>query len=138
MDRISPARRSANMAKIRSRDTKPELAVRRLVYRMGYRYRLHAPRLPGRPDLVFSLRKRVIFVHGCYWHRHRRCRFAYLPKSNVEFWRKKFKSNTARDTWVNKELAQLGWEVLTVWECEVRDLEGLRTKLARFLDHADS
>ena len=138
MDTISPARRSAVMARIKGRNTGPELAVRRLVHGMGYRFRLHRKDLPGRPDLVFSPRKKVIFVHGCYWHRHEGCRFAYSPKSNLEFWTTKFSSNVARDRRVEQELAQLGWKVLTIWECEIADAERLRGNLVEFLADADS
>lgn len=138
MDTITPARRSAVMARIRGRDTKPEMTVRRLVHAMGYRFRLHRSELPGSPDLVFSPRRKIVFVHGCYWHRHPGCRFAYSPKSNVEFWTRKFDSNIARDQRVEEELEHLGWNVLTIWECEVSDKERLRARLADFLTNADA
>jgi DNA mismatch endonuclease (patch repair protein) len=138
MDTISPERRSAVMARIKGTNTRPELAVRRLVHGMGYRFRLHRKDLPGRPDLVFSPRRKVIFVHGCYWHRHEGCRFAYAPKSNQEFWATKFDSNVARDRRVEQELVHLGWKVLTVWECEIADTERLRSNIAEFLADADS
>ena len=99
---------------------------------------MHRRDLPGSPDLVFSPRKKVIFVHGCYWHRHQACRFAYSPKSNVGFWTRKFDSNVARDKRVEEELEHLGWRVLTIWECEVSDAERLRARLAGFLADADS
>ncbi len=104
MDLISPQRRSANMARIRGRDTTPELAVRRLTHSLGYRFRLHRRDLPGTPDLVFPARRKVVFVHGCFWHRHPGCRFAYEPRSNVEFWRAKFAANIARDARTRGEL----------------------------------
>ncbi|WP_312016752.1 very short patch repair endonuclease [Bradyrhizobium japonicum] len=138
MDTVSKERRSAVMARIRGRDTKPEMAVRRLVHAMGYRYRLHGRSLPGSPDLVFSARKKVIFVHGCYWHRHQGCRFAYSPKSNVDFWTRKFSLNVSRDRRAETELKRLGWEVLTIWGCEVSDVERLRMRLVDFLTDADA
>ena len=124
------------MAGIRGRDTKPELAVRRAVYRLGFRYRLHVRNLPGTPDLVFPRRRAVLFVHGCFWHRHTGCRLAYEPKSNVEFWRLKFARNVARDATATSQLADMGWEVLTIWECEVRETADLSVVLERRLSHA--
>lgn len=133
MDIVSPQRRSEMMSGIRGRDTKPEIAVRRLAHSLGYRFRLHRRDLPGTPDLVFPGRKKVVFVHGCFWHRHSRCRFAYEPKSNVETWRSKFETNVSRDARVRRELDAMGWDVLTVWECETANLETLATKLVDFL-----
>jgi DNA mismatch endonuclease (patch repair protein) len=124
------------MAGIRDRDTKPELAVRRAVHRLGFRYRLHVRNLPGTPDLVFPRRHAVLFVHGCFWHRHTGCRLAYEPKSNVEFWRRKFAGNIARDVTTTSQLRDKGWEVLTVWECEVREAADLSEVLAGRLTHA--
>ena len=138
MDLISPERRSANMAQIRGRDSKTEVAVRRLVHRLGYRFRLHRRDLPGTPDLVFPARRKVVFVHGCFWHRHPGCRFAYEPKSNVEFWRTKFATNTQRDARVERELEQMAWDVLTVWECETANDGVLTAVLRRFLGDAVS
>lgn len=138
MDIVSRERRSEMMSAIRGKDTKPEMVVRKLVHRLGYRFRLHRRDLPGSPDLVFPGRRKVIFVHGCFWHRHRGCRFAYHPKSNVETWRTKFETNIARDARVRSELVQNGWDVLTIWECETADLELLTNKLTNFLDDADS
>lgn len=109
------------MSRIRGRDTGPEMTVRRAAHRLGHRYRLHRRDLPGTPDLVFPRQRKVLFVHGCFWHRHSRCRFAYEPKSNVEFWRLKFASNVQRDERVRQELERVGWRVLTLWECEVKD-----------------
>lgn len=136
VDIISPKQRSANMARIRGRDTKPEIAVRKLVHRLGYRFRLHRRDLPGTPDLVFPALRRVIFVHGCFWHRHPHCRFAYEPKSNVKFWRAKFAANTARDERARGELRQMGWDVLIIWECEVTDPEALAATLKGYLGDA--
>ncbi len=124
------------MARIRGRDTKPEVAVRRLAHRLGYRFRLHRRDLPGTPDLVFPARSKIVFVHGCFWHRHPGCRFTYEPKSNVEFWRKKFTANKQRDARVKGELKQMGWDVLTIWECEATDDEAMATVLKRFLGDA--
>jgi DNA mismatch endonuclease, patch repair protein len=137
MDIVSPERRSAMMSGIRGRDTKPEIAVRRLAHRLGYRFRLHRRDLPGTPDLVFPGRRKVVFVHGCFWHRHPGCRFAYEPKSNVEKWQAKFKVNVARDERVRRELEAMGWDILTVWECQTGDITELTCKLKTFLDDAD-
>lgn len=137
MDTISTERRSANMARIRGRDTAPELRVRRLVHGLGHRFRLHRRDLPGTPDLVFPGRRKVLFVHGCFWHRHDRCRFAYEPKSNTEFWRKKFAANKERDARVKGELERMNWQVLTVWECQTADVDKLRDVITEFLSHGD-
>jgi DNA mismatch endonuclease (patch repair protein) len=136
MDLISPERRSANMARIRGRDTKPEVSVRRLAHRLGYRFRLHRRDLPGTPDLVFPARRKVVFVHGCFWHRHEGCRIAYEPKSNVKFWRAKFALNTQRDAHAKEKLEQMGWDVLTIWECEASQDKFLTAVLRSFLGDA--
>ena len=128
-DRISEARRSWNMSRIRGKDTKPEIAVRSMLHRLGYRFRLHRNDLPGRPDIVLPSRKTVILVHGCYWHRHPGCRYAYSPKSRVDFWEKKFAENTARDRRNMDELQSIGWRALVVWECELREPEKLKKRL---------
>lgn len=121
------------MSKVRSRDTKPELLVRRLVHRLGYRYRLHGRGLPGTPDLVFSSRRKVVFVHGCFWHRHD-CRLGdRLPKSRQEFWKEKLDGNRRRDVAAHQSLRDLGWESHVVWECEVRDLNLVAYRLQDFL-----
>ena len=117
-DRLSRERRSWNMSRIGSRDTTPELLVRSTLHRAGYRFRLHSKQLPGRPDIVLPKYRTVVFVHGCFWHRHSRCRFAYTPKSRVAFWREKFASNVERDRRNARELRSLGWKVVTVWECQ--------------------
>lgn len=121
------------MSRIRASNTKPELIVRSLLHRGGYRFRLHRQDLPGRPDIVLPKYNAVILVHGCFWHRHKGCRFAYKPKSRVEFWEKKFSENVARDQSNAKALRKLGWRSLTVWECETKDEKKLRVRLARFL-----
>jgi DNA mismatch endonuclease (patch repair protein) len=136
MDLITRSQRSANMARIRDRDTGPELTVRRLAHRIGYRYRLHRADLPGTPDLVFPGQHKVVFVNGCFWHRHAGCRFAYTPKTNVEFWTTKFTANTARDERVRKSLEDMGWSVLTIWECETADLDSLAEQLKGYLGNA--
>ena len=118
VDRLTPERRSWNMARIRSRDTAPEKIVRSTLHRAGYRFRLHSTQLPGRPDIVLPKHRTVVFVHGCFWHRHKRCRFAYTPKSRVAFWNEKFFRNVERDRQNVASLRRLGWRVITVWECE--------------------
>ena len=133
MDIVDRETRSRMMSRIRDRDTKPELAVRRLAHSMGYRFRLHRRNLAGSPDLVFPGRRKVIFVHGCYWHRHPGCRFAYSPKTNVDFWNEKFSSNVARDTSVISQLESEGWEPLVIWECESIDAEKLAVRLMAHL-----
>src|SRR4051812_25213251 len=113
--------RSANMRAIRSTGMKPELSVRQTVYALGYRYRLHRRDLPGVPDLVFSARRRAIFVHGCFWHQHRGCRMAHLPKTNLSYWLPKLSRNVTRDKKNVRSLRRLGWDVLVIWECETKD-----------------
>lgn len=134
MDTLDPGQRSARMALVRGKNTKPELVVRRLVHGLGYRYRLHRRDLPGTPDLVFPNRRKVIFVHGCFWHRHMNCALGRLPKSRSEFWFPKLEGNAERDERNVRELAQLGWRVLTVWECQLRDKTRLADMIRRFLD----
>jgi DNA mismatch endonuclease (patch repair protein) len=125
--------RSANMRAIRSTDMRPELTVRRLAHRMGYRFRLHRKDLPGKPDLVFGPRRKVIFVHGCFWHSHN-CKTAHIPKSNQVYWRPKLERNKARDLRHIEELEARGWQALVIWECETRDDAGLKRRLKMFLD----
>jgi DNA mismatch endonuclease (patch repair protein) len=135
MDTLTPEERSERMGRVRNRDTKPELKVRRLLHRMGYRYRLHARDIPGRPDVVFRKRRKAIFVHGCFWHRHPdpACPLARTPKSRHEFWEAKFAANVARDARVADELSHRGWGVFTVWECQLRDTGDLERRLREFL-----
>lgn len=118
------------MAGIRGRDTRPEILVRSWLHRRGLRFRLHKAGLPGRPDLVLARYKTVIFVHGCFWHRHPRCRFATTPSTNRAFWHRKFEQNVARDTRQRRELGSLGWRVLVIWGCQVRN-KGLLANLER-------
>ena len=134
LDPLTADQRSELMSRIRSKDTKPEMRVRRLVHGMGYRYRLHAKELPGRPDLVFRPRRKVIFVHGCFWHRHDGCARATTPKTRTSYWEDKFHKNIVRDRRTLLDLAELGWDAIVVWECETGDLERLAAELARFLD----
>lgn len=134
VDTLTPEQRSERMARVRAKDTKPELVVRRLVHSMGYRYRLHRRDLPGRPDLVFATRNKVIFIHGCFWHRHVNCTLARLPKSRIEFWLAKLSANATRDALNESELRRRGWEVLTIWECELRDNARLSGLIKEFLD----
>lgn len=108
------------MRSIRSADTAPEIAVRRVLHRLGFRFRLHRKDLPGSPDIALPGRRIAVFVHGCFWHRHEGCRLAYSPKSRVEFWREKFKKNTMRDERAESELIELGWRPIVIWECETR------------------
>ena len=124
------------MRGIRGKDTKPELLVRRLVHRLGHRYRLHRRDLAGSPDLVFPGRRKVIFVHGCYWHRHPGCRFAYTPKSNIDFWEKKFAGNVERDAAAMAALDREGWDPLVIWECETADPVALAERLMLHLGAA--
>ncbi|HWX41638.1 MAG TPA: DNA mismatch endonuclease Vsr [Blastocatellia bacterium] len=119
-DVISRERRSELMSRIRGWDTEPEVAVRRGLHRAGFRFRLHHRKLPGRPDLVLARYRAVIFVHGCFWHRHRGCPLAYRPKSRTAFWNEKFRQNTARDRKQELQLLNSGWRVLLVWECGLR------------------
>lgn len=125
---IDPTR-SAMMARIGQRDTQPELTVRRALHRLGYRFRLHRRDLPGKPDIALPRHRTVVFVHGCFWHRHPNCRFAYTPKTRIEFWQNKFDANVARDIRVQKELEARGWTVVTIWECETFDTANLDTRL---------
>lgn len=110
------------------------MTVRRLVHGLGYRYRLHGKGLPGRPDLVFASRRRVIFVHGCFWHRHPDCRLARIPKSRVQFWRTKLDRNRERDVANQQELHSMGWGFLIIWECEIHDLGLVRERVESFLE----
>lgn len=123
--------RSRNMAAIRGRDTLPELAVRKILHRLGYRFRLHRRDLPGTPDIVLPKYQAVIFVHGCFWHRHPGCKFTTNPRTRSKFWEHKFRQNIDRDIRSQSAISSMGWQVIVVWECEVKDLEGLSSRLAR-------
>jgi DNA mismatch endonuclease (patch repair protein) len=132
-DRLSPRERSALMARIRGKNTKPELLVRSALHRRGYRFRVHGSGLPGRPDLVFSSRRKVVFVHGCFWHYHPQCPRSFTPKTRTDFWSAKLARNSDRDRKVLQALRQGGWEPLVIWECELRTLDLTVERIATFL-----
>lgn len=133
VDTVTPDVRSRIMARVKPKDTKPEMAVRRLLHGLGYRYRLHRRDLPGRPDMSFPSRRKVVFVNGCFWHRHSGCSRATIPVTNREFWLAKFERNRIRDSRNNAQLINEGWDVMTVWECELKDLSDLADRLVSFL-----
>jgi len=122
------------MARIKGKDTTPEKIVRSVLHRLGYRFRLHDVRLPGTPDIVFPSRRKVIFVHGCFWHGHRRCKRASLPKTHAAFWRQKIVGNQIRDARTVERLRRMGWRVLQVWQCQITKREQLVRRLSAFLD----
>ena len=126
MDKLTPEQRHRNMAAIRSKNTKPEMLVRRFLFSRGFRYRLNYRRLPGRPDIVLRKYRTVIFVNGCFWHGHEGCRYFVMPKSNVAFWQTKIERNRARDKRVQHELAAMGWHCITLWECQLK--KGVRVQ----------
>ena len=133
MDRLTPEQRSENMSRIRVKDTKPEMAVRRLAHAMSYRFRLHRRDLPGSPDMVFPRRRKVIFVHGCFWHGHD-CRIAHVSRTRPAYWSAKIERNRARDASNLESLRVLDWDALVIWECETRDPNTLHGKIKGFLD----
>lgn len=135
MDTLTPEQRSERMSRVRGRDTKPEMRVRRVTHGLGYRYRLHRRDLPGVPDLVFQARKMIIFVHGCFWHRHPEtaCQLARLPKSKLDFWGPKLETNRKRDERNLALLAELGWNVLEIWGCQTKNREELKARIGEFL-----
>ena len=137
-DIVDSRRRSEMMAGIKGRDTKPELVVRRIAHRLGFRFRLHRKDLPGRPDLVFPRHRLAVFVHGCFWHRHEECRYSYTPRSRVEFWMEKFTQNVDRDRRDQEALQDLGWQVLVIWECETRDEETVRQYLQGWIERCET
>ncbi len=132
VDVHTPEQRSRNMSAIKGRDTAPELAVRRFVHGLGYRYRLHRRDLPGKPDLVFSKSRKIVFVHGCFWHIHTCGNGCVKPKSNADFWEDKRRGNVDRDKRNEAALVEAGWKVMTIWECEIRAGEEFKARLARF------
>jgi DNA mismatch endonuclease (patch repair protein) len=135
VDTVSPERRSEIMGLVRGKDTRPEMMVRRIVHRMGYRFRLHRRELPGAPDLVFSRRNKVIFVHGCFWHWHIGCRRgARMPKTHASYWTSKIAANRRRDQANCRHLRALGWRVLVVWECWLRNPDKVTRQVRRFLE----
>ena len=137
MDNRSKESRSQLMARIGSKNTKPEIEVRSLLHRLGYRFRLHRKELPGKPDIVFKRRRKAIFVHGCFWHGHG-CRIGKLPKSNLGFWNEKIERNRRRDVEKRSELERLGWSVDEVWQCEIKDNQTLADRLQKFLGPTNS
>ena len=132
-DIMSASERSARMALIRSKDTKPELLIRKLLHRLGYRFRLHRRDLPGKPDIVFPSRCKAIYVHGCFWHHHTSCSVGHVPHSRRGFWIEKFRRNTERDARNLNALRALGWQVLVIWECACHDHTALKELLVQFL-----
>lgn len=132
IDPLSEEERRERMARVKSKDTKPELLVRQLVHGMGFRYRLHDKKLPGKPDLVFRKKQKVIFVHGCFWHQHG-CNQYRMPKSRVEFWEPKLQQNVLRDDRNRSLLKEMGWGILTIWECELKDRAKITNKINAFL-----
>lgn len=137
-DTMTQIQRSQCMSRIKSKNTGPEIAVRRIVHRMGCRFRLKPQRLPGSPDIVLTRHRAVIFVHGCFWHRHKNCRFAYMPKSRKMFWQGKFEENLSRDRRAMQKLRKLGWSALVIWECRVSDPDWLRCRISSFLSKGNS
>lgn len=139
-DIFTKEKRSRHMSRIRRRDTRPELIVRRLVHRLGYRYRLHCHDLPGTPDMVFRKRKKVIFIHGCFWHQHPdpSCKLARMPKSRLEYWKPKLGGNLSRDQINRSRLSKLGWRVLVVWECETARMADVENIVRDFLGDSPS
>ncbi len=127
-DHLTKEKRSWNMSRIRSKDTKPELIVRSLLHRMGYRFRLHRKDLPGKPDIVLPKYKTVIFVHGCFWHRHKGCKGRTTPSTNKEYWDKKFLRNIEKDKANRRDLKKAGWKVIVIWECESKKTAAIKKK----------
>ncbi|MBN1448301.1 MAG: DNA mismatch endonuclease Vsr [Bacteroidetes bacterium] len=132
-DRLTPAQRSSVMRSVRQKDTAPERTVRSKIHGMGFRFRLHVRTLPGNPDIVLPRHRKIILVHGCFWHQHPGCRKATIPQSNREFWQEKLERNRSRDRQVLHDLRGQGWSVLIVWECQIRDGKKLENRLRRFL-----
>lgn len=135
LDRVTTERRSWIMSRVKSKNTTPEITVRKLLHRLGYRYRLHDSKLPGKPDLVFRSRFKAIFVHGCFWHGHKNCSKACIPKTRQDFWHEKMQKNAKRDEENEKALARLGWKYLVIWQCQIKDVNDLKKRLIAFLDN---
>ena len=133
-DVFSASKRSAIMQAIHGKDSRPEMAVRRLAHSLGYRYRLHVSELPGKPDLVFPFRRKIIQVNGCFWHRHSCRKGLSLPRTREKFWRKKLDRNKVRDATNQRHLRRLGWQVLVIWECQLSHADSITRKIVRFLD----
>ena len=132
-DTVSRSKRTEIMSSVKQRHTKPEIAVRKILHRHGFRFRLHNKKLPGTPDIVLPKHKAVIFVHGCFWHQHEGCRKSRRPTSNIEFWNEKLDKNIARDNRKELELKKSGWKVLNIWDCEIKDENLLIEKIESFL-----
>jgi DNA mismatch endonuclease (patch repair protein) len=135
MDTLTPRERSARMGLVRSSDTALEMVIRRLIHGMGYRYRLHVSTLPGKPDMVFPSRGKIVFIHGCFWHQHASstCKLARMPKSRLAFWQPKLERNRKRDVNVRRRLKHAGWRVLVIWECQIK-MAYLADRIKRFLE----
>ncbi|MFQ5672897.1 MAG: very short patch repair endonuclease [Nitrospinales bacterium] len=134
MDTLTPRQRSERMSRIRAKDTKPEIVVRRMTHGLGFRFRLHSRKLPGCPDLVFSRRRKVIFVHGCFWHRHKKCCNDRPPKTKLDFWLPKLNGNRKRDVKNQIQLRKMGWDFLIIWECELKNKEKLSKRIVDYLE----
>lgn len=132
-DVFSREKRSWIMGRVKGRDTKPEILVRSMIHRMGFRFRLHRKDLPGKPDIVLPKYKKAVFIHGCFWHGHKGCPRAARPTSNVDFWNRKIDGNIRRDATAQKDLRAMGWKFLVVWQCQIRDLDALQKRLEGFL-----
>lgn len=136
VDKFSKHKRSEIMSHIKSKNTKPEITVRKIIYSLGYRYRLHRKDLPGKPDLAFIKKKKVIFINGCFWHGHSGCKKSALPDTNYEFWNDKIKNNVNRDTLNYQRLKDMGWKYLVIWQCELKNdnLENIKSDIIHFLN----
>ena len=133
MDHLTKEKRSWNMSLIKAKDTKPEVIVRRIIHRLGFRFRLHKSDLPGKPDIVLKKYQTVIFVHGCFWHQHTSCSRANIPKTNKQYWMPKLERNAVRDKINKRKLKKDGWRIITIWECQIKDPEQLKDKLIKEL-----
>ena len=134
MDHVTTETRSKIMSAVHPKNTKPEIRVRKLIHAMGYRYRLHDKKLPGKPDLVFKSKKKVIFVNGCFWHGHKRCEKAKLPKTHTDYWQNKIELNKIRDRRNEKKLKEMGWTYLKIWQCDLKRMELISKCVCDFLD----
>lgn len=130
VDKLTKDRRSWNMSRIHSKNTKPEIKVRSELHKLGYRFRIHKNELPGKPDIVLPKYKKIIFVHGCFWHNHKNCKKSGIPKSNIDFWEDKINKNVIRDSAVVNKLTKSGWDVYIIWECETEDDDLLKSILS--------
>lgn len=138
VDILTKEKRSWNMSRIKSKNTRPEIRVRKILHSLGYRFRLHSNILPGKPDIILKKYKTVIFVHGCFWHRHKNCKYAYIPKSRIDFWEKKFEANKKRDQEVARKIQETGWKRLVIWECETKEEGNIERAIKDFFDNEDA